>query len=222
MAALSAIEFRATDADDKNSRVDVRAVLSVDIDDLPIVVRMSREFDDEKFERFSRAHEPLRMEMLPNGDIRIMTPVGCDVARLNAHLTAVLGIWNEARGDGVVFASNVGFRMPDNSILSPDASWMSQAKHDSIPLDMRHKFARVCPEFIIELRSESDRLPALQRKMEKWLDNGVQLAWLIDPKKKQAIIYSPGKPPRTLQAPAELKGEKPVESFVLPMHEFWA
>ena len=71
------------------------------------------------------------------------------------------------------------------------------------------KFARVCPEFLIELRSESDRLPALQRKMEKWLANGAQLGWLIDPKKKQAIVYRPVKPREILQEPSVLKGEKP-------------
>ena len=221
MATFAVSEQQSAAKTSHKSSTSSRIQLSLTLENLPIVLQMPRRLNDEAFERFSRAHEPLRMEMLPNGDISVMTPVGANSSRLNARLTRLLDAWSEVNGGGAVFDSSVGFRTADKAVLSPDASWMSRSKWESVPEKMRHRYARACPEFVIELRSESDRLPPLQRKMEKWIANGAQLAWLIDPLQKQATIYRAGRPPEVLQAPIELKGEKPVAGFVLPMQDFW-
>ena len=72
---------------------------------------------------------------------------------------------------------------------APDVAWISNEQISSVPLSDLKKFAHVCPEFVIELMSESDELSDLKDKMVKWIDNGVLLGWLIEPKKKQTYIY---------------------------------
>jgi Uma2 family endonuclease len=218
--AVSEQQSAVETAQDSNASSGIELLL--DLEFLPIVLQMPRRLDIKRFERFSRVHEPLRMEMRPNGDICVMTPVTGKGGRLNSRLTSRLDTWAEKNEAGVTFDSSVGFRLPDSSVLSPDGAWMSLNKWQSLSSEQQDEFPPACPEFVIELRSKSDRLAELQAKMEQWIANGAQLAWLIDPLQKQATIYRAGRPPEVLQAPIELKGEKPVAGFVLPMQDFWA
>ncbi len=79
---------------------------------------------------------------------------------------------------------------PDGSMRSPDLSWIRKEKWGKLSLEEQQKFAPVCPDFVIELRSKSDSLNQLKSKMLKWIGNGCQLAWLIDSIEQKAYVYS--------------------------------
>ncbi|MBO0911990.1 MAG: Uma2 family endonuclease, partial [Acidobacteria bacterium] len=101
------------------------------------------------------------------------------------------------------------------------ASYLSEEKLKELPKGALRGFPRVCPDFVVELLSESDRLQDLQNKMDSWIANGAQLGWLIDPYDRQVFVYRPGRPPECVKRKAELVGEGPVDGFVLDLRMVW-
>ncbi|MFM7366591.1 MAG: Uma2 family endonuclease, partial [Sphaerospermopsis kisseleviana] len=79
----------------------------------------------------------------------------------------------------------------------------------------------ICPDFVVELRSETDSLKTLQEKMEEYIENGVKLAWLIDRKQQKVYIYRPSQPVEELDHPQTLNGEDILPGFVLDLREIW-
>lgn len=148
---------------------------------------------DDQFFRLCQENKNLRFERTKEGDIVVMTPTGLETSGRNSDLNLRIGMWNLQAKFRKVFDSNGGFTLPDGSVFAPDAAVVSQARWDTLPKAERKKFGRVCPEFIVELKSESDRIATLQDKMKDWLNNGVQLGWLIDPDTETVYIYEAGK-----------------------------
>jgi len=147
--------------------------------------------DDELFE-LCVANKELRIERDEEGQLIIMSPVGGISGNLNFRLTVIFGEWVEKNSDlGYGFDSATGFRLRDKSMRSPDVSFVRKEKWEALRLEEQKKFAPVCPDFVIELRSESDSLNQLKNKMTKWIENGCQLGWLIDPIEKKVYIYRP-------------------------------
>jgi Uma2 family endonuclease len=175
-----------------------------------------RKMSDEEFERFCQDNPDLRIERNSNLEISIMSPNTPLSGNYGAQVTHQLFQWNEIDRKGVVFDASAGFTLPDDSILSPDASWMSNEKWNNLPLDEKEKFSHVCPEFVIEVRPKSDSLRELKLKMETWIKNKAELAWLIDPRRKTCWIYSQDLSVREV-APSDLilRGEGPLNGFNL-------
>jgi Uma2 family endonuclease len=145
--------------------------------------------DDELF-AFCVANKELRIECDEFGQLIIMSPAGGITGNLNFKLTTFFGQWAEKNQDlRYGFDSATGFRLPDKSMRSPDVSWVRKEKWDALSLAEQEKFAPVCPDFVIELKSKSDSLTELKSKMEKWMKNGCTLGWLIDPSQKKTYIY---------------------------------
>src|SRR5437870_9818920 len=111
----------------------------------------------------------------------IMLPVGSEGGHRNFNLTTAFGVWAKADDTGIGFDSSTGFTLPNTAKRSPDLSWIRRERWEAIPKKQRKKFAPICPDFAVELRSETDVLAVLQEKMEEYLANGAQLGWLIDP-----------------------------------------
>lgn len=130
--------------------------------------------------------------------------------------------WSRQDGRGKSFGSNGGFTLPDGSMRSPDGAWMSRERWDALAPKERKRFGHVTPEFVIELRSESDALADLQEKMTTWIANGVELAWLIDPKRRVLEIYSSGEQPEVHDNPTSVQGSGPVRGFELVMARVWS
>jgi Uma2 family endonuclease len=86
---------------------------------------------------------------------------------------------------------------------------------------MLERYWHLCPDFVIEVRSQTDRWPALREKMREWIDNGAQLAWLIDPETRAVEIYRPKGSVEVLSSPESLSGEGPVEGFALDLLSVW-
>jgi Uma2 family endonuclease len=189
--------------------------------DLPIRLMPETPMSDEEFMRFCAANEPMRFEREPNGEILVMTPAGNRTGRKNAYIVQALGNWSDFDGRGYHFDSSTGFTLPDGSVRSPDAAWVQASRWNALSEEEKDRFSPLCPDFVIELRSPTDKLPGLQSKMAKWIANGVQTAWLIDPKEKSVTIYRPGEEPELHTHPTSVQGDGPIAGFELVMDRIW-
>lgn len=155
----------------------------------PLEIKAKR-MTEEQFLRFVMRHEDLRIEQDKNGLIYIMPPVGYDSGIKEAHPYGALYAWWLTCQKGRVFSPSTMFRLPDGSKKMADGAWISEEKHKAVRPQERKKIASVVPDFVIEVRSETDDAEVLFRKMnETWMANGVQLAWLIDPVTQKAWVF---------------------------------
>jgi len=172
---------------------------------------------DRQFEALYDRYPDFRVELSSDGEVIIMPPVAPDTSHKNCRIARFLDEWAEMDGRGVAFESSAYFYLPTGARFSPDASWVANSR---IPTRSGRPWP-ICPDFVIELRSASDRMPRLKRKMEEWIEGGALLAWLIDPKSKTVTIYRPGVEPEVLLTCAVVKGEGPVTGFELKLESIW-
>ena len=189
--------------------------------ELPIWIRRDRPITDDELMRLSAENELLRLERDANGELIVMSPTGLEGSSQNSEIITDLTNWARQDGRGKVFDSGGGFTLPDGSMRIPDAAWLSWQRWNTLPRSEQKKFGRVVPEFVIELRSETDRLPVLQEKMELWIANGVEVAWLIDPQEKSVTIYRPNQQPEHHVHPTSVQGDGPIVGFELVMSRIW-
>ena len=183
--------------------------------DIDLEIPSLKNMSDEEFFNFCAQNKKTRIERDENHQIYIMPPVGNDSSAKNSILNLELGLWNKIHKKGIVFDSSAGFYLPDSSMKSPDAAWISNERWMKIPEEEKRKFAHVTPDFIIELMSPSDRLSQLKNKMEKWIENGVLLAWLIVPQSQQVFIYRKDGSVETIKS----FDQKPSGENILPGFE---
>jgi Uma2 family endonuclease len=190
---------------------------------LPVTIRPARPLTDEELLVFCGEHSGLEIESDPDGSITLMTPAGLESSRLIQILAGRLMAWADQTGKGVVFGPDLGVRFSDLMLRAPDVALLSMERWNEVRQShkKRQGFLTFCPEFVVELRSQSDRVSKIEAKMELWMNRGAKLGWLIDPRRKLAMIYRPKGEPRTLLHPEFLEGEGPIEGFKLAMHEFW-
>ena len=147
---------------------------------------------DEEFFNFCQDNRDLNIERNAQREIIIMSPTNSSTGFINTKILYQLEAWNQNHQRGLVFDSSTGFTLPDGSIRSPDVSWLSLAKWQQLTDAEKDRFSPVCPEFVVELKSKSDRLTDLQEKMESWIENGAQLGWLIVLEEETVYVYQPG------------------------------
>jgi Uma2 family endonuclease len=195
--------------------------LDISAIELPVRLRFERPMSDEELLRFSAKNDLLRIEREPNGEILVMTPAGFKTSRMNQRIGRFLDEWTEADGRGVATDSNGGYTLPDGSVRAPDAAWVSLARLKTVSAEEQDRFVAVCPEFVIELVSPSDRLPGVEAKMEQWIANGAEVGWLIDPERRVVAIYRAGQVAEVLEDPSSVQGNGPVAGFELVMERVW-
>ena len=188
---------------------------------LPLRFRPATPMSDEELMRFSAANEVLRVERDANGEILVMTPAGSRTSKINMRIGRLLDEWAEADGRGVAFDSNGGFTLPDGSMRAADAAWVSLPRWKALSDADQSRYAPLCPDFVIELRSPTDSLSELREKMQQWIANGAQLAWLIDPIERAVSIYRPGEEPEVHQYPTSVQGNGVMAGFELVMARIW-
>ncbi len=189
---------------------------------LPIVLRPPSPLTDDELIAFSRKNKPYRIEKNIKGELVIMTPVGRSGGQREGKVFYQLENWAKLGGRGECDGSNTGWNLPDGSTLSPDASWTSTERIAAFSADEQERYLPLCPEFIVEVRSKSDSPSLLFAKMQTWIENGAQLAWMIDPYARTVTVFRPGREPEVLQKPDSVHGEGPVDGFALTMQEIWA
>ena len=189
--------------------------------ELPIRIRTDRPMTDEELGRFCAENEPFQVERDANGELIVMSPNWTEGGGLEGEVGRHLGNWSEADGRGKYFGSNSGFSLADTSLRAADAAWVRLDRWNALTPEQRSKFVQICPDFVIEVRSGTDRLPPLREKMASWTANGAELAWLIDPQRKVVEIYRPGEDPELHENPTSVQGTGPVRGFELVMDKIW-
>jgi Uma2 family endonuclease len=194
-------------------------LLQVDVE-IPRSLVLDPPLTDAEFEALCAANELIYFERTREGEILMHSPAGGFTSRANAGIVAQLYAWWKTHKQGMLCDSSGGFFLPDGSMLNPDASYILPHKLEGLTKDELTGFPRLCPDFVVELLSISDSVPKAQQKMERWIENGAALGWLIDPYKKKVYVYEPG-----CEAAAEsgnaVHGKGPVEGFTLDLDELW-
>jgi len=174
----------------------------------------------ESFDEVASLNPDLRIEQESSGEFVFMSPTGGESSSRNMEIAWQLMSWTKRYG-GVCFDSSVIFCLPDGSKRSPDASWITTDRWNALSLVDRKKFPPISPDFVIELRSESDRLATLQDKMASYIQNGVRLGWLIDPSMKKVHVYRPSNNPDVLSNPEAVSAGEILQAFVLDLRAIW-
>ncbi len=176
---------------------------------------------DEEFAEFCSAYPDYFIEMTAEGEILIMPPNFSLTGWRNQKINTQLDTWASRDGRGAATEASGGFVLPSGARRSPDAAWTQKDRLRALTLRSWKGYWHLCPDFVIELRSQTDRLPKLRDKMREWIDNGAQLAWLVDPERHAVEVYRPGREPEILMDPERVLGEGPVEGFVLETKAVW-
>src|SRR5580658_3378413 len=134
---------------------------------------------DGEFASFCSEHPELFFEMTAEGELIVMPPTHTRTDTRNARILAQLAIWAQNDGRGTETGSSGGFVLPNGARRSPDAAWTSNARLSELTQASLNGFWHLSPDFVVELKSDTDRLPVLRKKMEEWIANGTRLGWLI-------------------------------------------
>ncbi len=190
---------------------------------IPLVLQLSPaiQMTDEQFFALCQLNRDYRMERNPKGELIIMPPTGSQTGNRNFKLIQQLANWTDQDGTGIGFDSSTGFKLPNGADRSPDAAWMTLEKWNSLTEDQKIRFAPICPDFVVEMRSPSDQLQSLQDKLEEYINNGVKLGWLIDRKNRQVYIYRPQTEVECLENPITVSGKPILSGFQLRMDKIW-
>ncbi len=176
--------------------------------------------DDQLYE-LCRINRELRIERTARGDLLIMPPTGGETSDRNSELNLQLRTWAKRDATGIAFESSAGFLLPNGAMRSPDAAWVQRSRLAALTPEQKKKFIPLCPDFVIELCSPSDRLSTLHAKMQEYIENGAQLGWLIDPEEKRVYIYQPQSQVERLEHPQTLTGDPVLPGFGLDLREIW-
>ena len=192
----------------------------IDTEYLPATLTAHPMSDDE-FAAFCSEHTDLSFEMSAEGELIVMAPTYSVTGARNHHIDGSLFVWSRSDRRGIGTDSSTLFVLPNGARRSPDASWTLKSRIEQLDPANREKFWHLCPDFVIELKTASDRPKTIHKKMKEYLANGAQLGWLIDPDARTVSIYRPDREVETLANVESIAGEGPVAGFVLDLRAVW-
>ena len=190
----------------------------------PIVLKLPPEWQmtDDQFFEFCQVNRDLRIESNKLGEILIMPPTGAESGNREGNIFGQLWVWTAQDGTGISFSPSAGFTLSTGAKRAPDASWIKLERWNSLTQEQQQKFAPICPDFVVELRSPSDNLKPLQEKMQEYMkEPGIQLGWLIDRKNRKVYIYRPNQEVEILDNPATISGDPVLPGFILNLSKVW-
>jgi Uma2 family endonuclease len=187
----------------------------------PDLIGLAQRLTPEQFERLCRKYRDLRLELTSTGELIVMPGTGFQTGRRNSNLTYQLTAWAIKDGSGLCCDSSTIFALPNGARRSPDASWVKLEKLDNLSERQKEGFAPICPDFVVELRSPSDRLATLHDKMLEYIANGAALGWLIDPFARRVYVYRPDEELVILENPDVVHGDPVLPGFKLKMEDLW-
>jgi len=183
-------------------------------------LELTLELTDEQFFQLCIDNRDLRFERTASGGLIIMPPTGSETGNFNIDLSYQLQSWSRQNKHlGIAFDSSTGFKLPDGTDISPDAAWIRRDRWDALTAEEKKKFAPICPDFVVELRSTTDSLEKLRAKMKVYVKNGARLGWLLDRKNRKVEISRQGSDVEILDSPATLSGEDVLPGFVLDLSD---
>lgn len=195
--------------------------LQTDQDALTLHFGSVLHMDRHEFLQFCQANPDLRMELSCDGDVIILPPTGSKSAQRNFTLIGQFGVWMQSDETGFGFDSSAGFTLPNGAVRAPDLAWIRKERWEVLSEDEQEEFAPICPDFVVELLSRTDRLETIKDKMQEYIDNGAQLGWLIDPRERDVYVYRPGEEVVCLSDPETISGGPLLPNFVLDVRRLW-
>jgi Uma2 family endonuclease len=197
----------------------------------PLLLPPELRLTPEQFALVCEANPEAVLELAADGLLIAMTPTGGDTSSRNSLLIARLQLWALAQGGWKVFDSSGGFRLPDGSVLSPDASAVRLERWQTLTPEQRRGFPPLCPDLVVEIASPSDGGPrgeaALRRKLATYLANGARLGWLLFPEQRAVEIWQASAdpaapvPPERLEPALVLEGGETLPGLRLELAELW-
>lgn len=181
---------------------------------MAISLKLAAPPSDEEILELSQRNPGYEFERTAAGEL-VVTPTGSAGGRRDAVLVRQLDTWAEADSTGVAFGSSTGFHLPDGSLLVPDASWVRGVRWEALSAKEQEEFAPLCPDAVFEILSAADALSNLRKKMRAYLKNGAQLAVLIDPQRRTAEVYAPGRETQIMDSPQSVSFEPVLPRFTL-------
>ncbi|WP_371416439.1 Uma2 family endonuclease [Dolichospermum sp. UHCC 0299] len=175
---------------------------------------------DEQFYQLCQINEYYKFEQTAKDELIILPPSNLITGNREAELNGNLMIWNRQTKLGKVFSSSTVFTLPNGGKRSPDVAWIANERWESLTIQEKEKFAKICPDFVIELRSRTDSLSQLQEKMQEYLNSGLRLGWLIDPQNQQVEIYRQNQSVEIVSLPTSLSAENVLPGFILELPVF--
>lgn len=187
----------------------------------PTVIKGSyiERMTDEEFFRFCQDNREIKFERAANGRIIFMSPTTFITGERNHEILYQLRKWNKKYKLGRTVDSDTGFYLANGAMHNPDAAWVSYARLATVPKGELESFPHLCPDFIIELKSKSDRVDDLKVKMDEWMANGCLLGWLIDADEEVVHVYEGGRVRIVNGFDAPLSGEPLLPGFELILSE---
>ena len=171
----------------------------------------------EQFALLAAANRDVQLELTATGKLVIMPPTRGNTGKRNIDIEGQLWFWNRQAKLGAAFNSSTAFKLPNGAERCPDAAWVIQDRWNTLTPEEQETFPPLCPDFAIELRSKSDNIEPLRKKMREYIDNGLRLGWLIDTKNKRVEIYRANQPVEVVDNPTSLSGEDVLPGFVLDL-----
>ena len=189
----------------------------------PVVLRLDPivRLTDGQIEALSSVNEALRIERNAQGDLEIQYLRPTIIGHLNAVIAVELATWAKADDSGKALGASIGWTLPNGALRSPSASWILKSRLAELTEEQKNGFPPISPDFAIELRSTSDRLTVLRRKMDEYIENGVRLGWLIDTVDYRVYRYRPNFPVEILENPENVSGDPELPGFVLDLKPVW-
>ena len=195
-------------------------LFAIDSEHLPATLT-SHPMSDDEFAKFCSDHPDLFFEMSADGELVIMAPTFSQTGSRSLRIGRMLDEWAESDGRGIACDSSTGFVLPNGARRSPDASWTLRSRIEQLDDASRQKFWHLCPDFVIELKSSSDRSRTLHGRMLEYLENGAKLGWLIDPDTRTITIYRPNQQTELITNPTAITADGPVAGFTLNLARIW-
>ena len=218
VAAVDAFD----DVTDDSDECELRHPLTINI--RPILESVAGLLSDNEIDQWfvgcAQANEGrgFYLELTGKGELVINPMVNLESSFAEAELVGGMIVWNESVGGRVSSPRGI-IRLPDGTRAEPDAAWLSPEQLEELGPLRFNRAATLCPVFVAEIMSGSDRLPPMQRKMERYISNGTLLGWLIDPYHRQVYIYRPGLPVTTLDDPETISGDQILPGFTFAVRQ---
>ena len=199
-----------------------------ELEPAPLLLPRDLQLTPEQFEQVCQVNPEAVLELTAEGHLIVMTPTGGETSSRNSQRLFQLQVFCRRQKCWRLFDSSGGFRLPDGSVLSPDAALVLEDRWQTLSPEQRRSFPPLCPDLVVELVSPSDEGPrgvtALRRKMDHYQANGARLGWLLLPQERAVEIWRGGQQgmAQRLDNASRVDGSELAEGLVLDLEEIWA
>ncbi len=136
------------------------------------------------------------------------------------NASRLVGNYAFQRRKGYVVTNDTGVileRDPD-TVRGPDVGYFEGARTFA---ELPEKWAEVAPRLAIEVLSTNDRADQVNNKLTCFLENGVELVWVIDPVFRTVTVYSQDDGPRVFHEDDVLTGGDVLPGFECRVADFF-